>query len=200
MGIHIGSASQEISEEGGARRIVSQASSNSWLSSFYPVDDRTESVLSREGLFPGEGRSYRMTFREGGWLRDRTIQFEPARRLAHFQDRVSGERAEVAITPPVFDVYASFYHIRSLPLEVGKSHWLTILDGREPRRIEVKVLRRERVTVPAGTVDTVVIEPRVKPEGVFEGKRREYSWLTDDERSNPVKVQTKVTLGVTAGL
>jgi hypothetical protein len=41
----------------------------------------------------------------------------------------------------------------------------------------------------------------VKPEGVFEGKRGAYIWLTDDSRRIPVKAQTKVKVGsVTAVL
>ena len=62
-----------------------------------------------------------------------------------------------------------------------------MLDSKTPHRIEVRVLRRERVQVPAGEFDTLIIEPRVHPEGVFEGKRGVYIWLTDDERRIPVK-------------
>jgi hypothetical protein len=201
LGIPVGSASQEFTEDGAGRRIVSRARSNDWLSSFYPVDNRTESLLARDGLFPGESRSFRMVFKEGQRVRDRSLVFEPARRLAHFHDRISGVQADVPIAPPVFDVYASFYYVRSLPLEVGMSHFLTILDGREPRRIEVKVLRRERVSVPAGEFATVVVQPVVLAEGIFEGKRGITIWLTDDSRRLPVKAQTEVRVGsVTAVL
>lgn len=201
LGIPVGSATQEFTEDGAGRRIVSHARSNDWLSSFYPVDDRTESLLARDGLFPGESRSFRMVFKEGQRIRDRSLVFEPARRLAHFHDRVTGEQVDVPINPPLFDVYASFYHVRSLPLEVGKSHFLTILDGKEPRRIEVKVLRRERVSVPAGDFATIVVQPLVPAEGIFEGKRGITIWLTDDRRRLPVKAQTKVKVGsVTAVL
>jgi hypothetical protein len=201
LGIPIGSASQEISDEKGVRRIVSHASSNAWLSSFYPVDDRTETLLSPVGPFPGTVRSYRMVFREGGWQRDREIVFDAERRIARFHDRVSGERTEIPYEPPLFDVYGSFYHVRSLPLEVGKSCRLSILDGRQVRRIEVRVLRRERVTVPAGTFDTIVVQPVVAQEGIFERKRGITIWLTDDDRRVPVKARTKVKVGsVTAEL
>lgn len=41
----------------------------------------------------------------------------------------------------------------------------------------------------------------VKSEGVFEGKRGAYIWLSDDFRRIPVKAQTKVAIGsVTAVL
>ena len=47
----------------------------------------------------------------------------------------------------------------------------------------------------------MVIEPMVKPEGVLEGKRGVYIWVTDDERRIPVEEQTEVNVeSVTAEL
>ena len=80
-GIPVGTATQEIVEEGELRRITSRAVSNDWLSTFYPVDDRTESTLVRSGPFPGESRYYRMLFKEGRRSRDREIVFDQASRM-----------------------------------------------------------------------------------------------------------------------
>jgi hypothetical protein len=201
MGISIGTAVQEITDERDSRRIVSWARASAWVASLHPVDDRTETVLAPSGPFPGEVRSYRMVFKEGGQLRDREITFEPSRRLARVHDRVTGSRSEVAITPPVYDACASFYYVRFLPLEVGTSLFVVMVDGPKPRRIEVKVLRRERISVPVGKFDTIVVQPMVPAEGSFEGKRGVTIWLTDDNRRLPVKAQTKVKVGtVTAVL
>jgi hypothetical protein len=57
------------------------------------------------------------------------------------------------------------------------------------------------VSVPAGTFDTVVVQPVVPLEGIFERKRGITIWLSDDGRRLPVKAQTKVKMGsVTAVL
>ena len=202
LGITVGTAIQEISDEGEGRRIVSIARANDWLAAFYPVDDRIESTLAKSGApFPGESRSYHMRFLEGTRTRDREITFEPERRLAVFRDRISGEKVEVPIAENTYDIYASFYFVRYQPLEVGKSFYLNILDGKKLRRIEVKVLRREKVKVPAGEFATIVVRPMVPSEGVFEGKGGALIWLSDDHRRLPVKSQTKVRVGsVTAVL
>ncbi len=202
LGITVGTATQEISDDGDSRRIVSHARSNEWLSAFYPVDDRIESRLLNKGVsFPGESRTYHMLFKEGNRTRDREITFDQASRKASFWDRISGEKAEVPIAENTYDIYASFYFIRYQPLEVGKSLYLNLLDGKKLRRIEVKVLRREKVKVPAGEFDTIVVKPMVPSEGVFEGKGGALIWLTDDLRRIPVKTQTKVRVGsVTAVL
>ena len=202
MGIPVGTATQEIAEAGGMRKIVSHARSNDWLSSFYPVDDRTESHLAMTaGPFPGESRYYRMLFREGKRTRDREITFDQVKRIGRFHDRIGGEQVDVPIVENTFDIYASFYYVRNQPLEPGKSFMIHVLDGKELRHIEVKVLKRERIKVPAGEFDTIQVKPLVKPEGVFEGKGGALIWLTDDARRIPVKAQTKVRVGsVTAVL
>lgn len=200
-GIPVGTATQEISEEGALRRILSTARSNDWLSTFFPVDDRTESLLEKSGEFPGTTRSFKMLFKEGRSIRDREIRFNPAEKTALFHNRKNGEKKTIPIAPNTYDIYSSFYHVRHQPLEPGKSIYINVLDSKKLHRIEIRALRREKVKVPAGEFSTIVIEPMVKPVGVFEGKRGAYIWLTDDDRRIPVKAQTKVKLGsVTAVL
>ena len=201
-GIKVGIATQEITEVGGDRRIVSTARSNDWLSVFFPVDDRIESTLAQAGgPFPGLTRHYRMRINEGGRRRDREIVFDQEKGVAIYHDRLSGERKEVPVTPPLFDVYGSFYYARHMPLQVGKSYVVTVLDGKKVEQVEVRALRKERVKTVMGELDTIVIRPMVKSEGVFEGKGAVHIWLTDDNRRIPVRAQTKVTVGsVTANL
>ena len=195
-GIPVGTATQEITGEGDRRRITATARSNAWLSLFYPVDDRVESVLDAAGApFPGATRRYRMLMLDGGRRRDREIFFDQERGRATYRDRLSGEQAEVAVPSGVYDIYGSFYFVRYLPLEPGKPHSVTVLDGREPRRVEVRVLGRETLKTVLGRVGTLVIQPQVFAEGVFEGKRGVTIWLTDDERRLPVKVMTGVAVG-----
>ena len=52
-----------------------------------------------------------------------------------------------------------------------------------------------------GSVDTIVIKPLMKSEGIFNRKGDMFIWLTDDERRLPVKMRTKVVVGsITATL
>lgn len=200
-GIPVGTATQEISEGEGFRRIVSTARSNAWLSTFFPVDDRTESLLLKSGAFPGESCNFKMLFKEGKRVRDREITFNQATGMAKFHDLKSGEQHDIRIVPVTYDIYGSFYYVRHQPLVTGKSFFIHVLDSKNLQRIEIKVLKKERIKVPAGEFDTIVIEPLVKPVGVFEGKRGAYIWLSDDERRIPVKAQTRVKIGsVTAEL
>jgi len=199
-GIPVGTATQEIADEGEVRRIVSTARSNAWLSAFFPINDRTDSFTTKEEPFPGKSYYFRMQIREGRRARDREITFDQAGRKAVFHDRMGGERVEIPIVDNTYDIYSSFIHARFLDLKVGKPVYMHILDGKELQRIEIRVLRKERVSTPLGEFETIAIEPMVKPEGFFEGKKGTTIWLTDDARRIPVKAQTRVAIGSVTAL
>jgi hypothetical protein len=56
----------------------------------------------------------------------------------------------------------------------------------------LQVLRRETVTVPAGTFNTVVVRPVIQTDGLFgEGGQAEV-YFTDDARRIPVLVRSRV--------
>jgi uncharacterized protein DUF3108 len=68
-------------------------------------------------------------------------------------------------------------------------------DNRKSYDMEVKVHKKERVEVPAGKFDCILVEPMLKSEGVFKSKGSILIWLTDDDRRIPVLVKSKVPIG-----
>jgi hypothetical protein len=201
-GIPVGTASQSITAQGDTLQVAAVFTANSWLSSFYPVDNRIDTVLARKGgYFPGEVRQFRMRFREGARVRDRGITFHHGAGTAVYKDYQSGEEATVPVRPGTADVTSAFYHARHLPLAPGDTLSLPVMDGRDPYLLEVRVLETEKLRTILGRVETLVVQPMVRPEGTFEGKRGLKLWITNDARRIPVKLQTKVTVGsVTATL
>ena len=71
-GLKAGTATLEIVNEKGYAKIISTARSAEWLSAFYMVDDRTESVLKNTPTvsFIGLPENYRIKLREGRHRRD----------------------------------------------------------------------------------------------------------------------------------
>jgi hypothetical protein len=201
-GIKAGTATQEIVNDNGVIKIVSTARSADWISVFYPVDDRIESVLDgnrASGL--GYPKLYRMKIKEGKHRRDKEVIFDRRRRIALYIDHISGEKKDFEINDNTLDTLSCFYFVRSMPLEVGKSVFVNIFDGKKLWTTEVQVLRRERIKTVLGTFDTIVVKPLLKSEGIFEKKGDMYIWLTDDKRRVPVKMKTKVRVGsITATL
>ena len=54
---------------------------------------------------------------------------------------------------------------------------------------------RERITVPAGTFDCLVVQPVIQGEGLFQFEGDLTIWLSDDEHRLPVIMKTKVKVG-----
>jgi hypothetical protein len=195
-GIKAGTATQEIKFEDGALKIISTAHSAGWLTPFFPVEDHVDSVVSGTvSTGPGLPRSYRIKIHEGKRRRDKEILFDHGKGTALYLDHLNGERKTVKINDRTLDTLSSFYFVRSLPLEVGKSVFIYVFDSKRLWYTEVQVLRKEKITTGIGTFDTIVIRPLMKSEGIFEKKGDIYIWLTDDRRHVPVKMKTKVPVG-----
>jgi hypothetical protein len=201
-GIKAGTAIQEINAESGDIKITSIARSADWISVFFPVEDRIESVLasSPDSKF-GQSKSYSMKTREGSHRRDREVQFNHVKGLAYYKDNINGDKREIPIAAATLDTLSSFYFVRTLKLEVGKSVFLTILDNTKTWNVEVQVLRKEKIRTSLGTFNTIVIKPLMQSEGIIDRKGDMLIWLTDDARLLPIKMKTKVKIGsVTATL
>ena len=162
-----------------------------------------ESVLGNE-LTPsliGLPVNFRMTVREGSHRRDKETIFDHANHQVTSIDHIRNRKKTFQIGENTQDPLSSFYYIRTLPYEVGKSVYVDIFDNNKIWNVEVQVLRKEKIKTKLGEFNTVVIKPLMKSEGIFNRKGDIYIWLTDDLKRIPVKVQTKVPVGsITATL
>jgi hypothetical protein len=170
-----------------AYRIVTKAESNSFVSKFYKVRDRAESFVDAESLYSVRFVKH---LREGGYKKDVDVRFDQASRKARYDD---GKTLDVPAR--VHDVLSAFYYVRTLPLPDGAVLSIPTHDNQKSYEMVVKVHGREKVEVPAGKFDCVLVEPILKSEGVFKSKGSILVWLTDDARRLPVLVKSKIPIG-----
>jgi hypothetical protein len=143
------------------------------------------------------------------------IDIETFNSLRHRQETVEGkrERTKVYEIFPERGVYredkkperptvenpldegAFIYFVRNQPLEIGRTYDYNryFIPDRNP--VTVIAARRERLTVPAGTFQTIVIKPIIKSKGVFSKNGRAELWFTDDDRRLMVRMETHVIFG-----
>jgi hypothetical protein len=142
-----------------------------------------------------------MNVSEGSHKRDKELTFDHKMGKAYYIDHRNGEKATIDILPNTYDAYSSFYYLRSLKLEVGKSVFVSMLDNKKLWDVEVQVVKKEKLNTILGEVNTIQVRPIMKSEGIFERKGAIDIWLTDDERRIPVKMKTKIKIGsITATL
>jgi hypothetical protein len=61
--------------------------------------------------------------------------------------------------------------------------------------VTIKVLRKERIEVPAGTFDAIVVQPVIKTKGIFSENGHAEVWLADD----PTHIMLQMKSGLSFG-
>ena len=170
-------------------RVVSVAESNSFFSAFFRVRDVAESYLDTRELVP---RRFEKRLREGDFRAHDVVLFDHDRHVALYPKR--GDRL-VPISVGAQDILSSLYYVRMMDLTVGRSTFIENHADRKNYPLEIKVLRKERVKVPVGRFDCLVVEPVMRGAGLFSHQGRLTVWLTDDAARIPVLMKSKIMVG-----
>jgi len=156
---------------------------------FFRVDDRLESWIDTRSF---TSLRFAQQTNEGSYHRERQIDFFPERTTM----LQSGEgAAEKPTVDQPLDEGALLYYIRTLPLEVGDRYELDRYFRPDRNPVKLEVIRRERIQVPAGTFETIVIRPTIKSSGIFSENGRAEVWVTDDDRHLMVQMTAKLSFG-----
>lgn len=94
----------------------------------------------------------------------------------------NGRSGDLPTNLPLDDL-SFFYFVRTLPLEVGDEYTFDryFREGGNP--VVIRVLRTDTVNVPAGTFETVVVQPIIQTDGLFsQGGEAELHFSTDERR------------------
>ncbi len=155
----------------------------------FKVRDRIESYFDARGLFSWR---YEKHIREGSYSNDSEIVYD------QFKQQVIKDQGRTILPAPPLtqDVLSEFYFFRTLDVKIGDEINIPVVaDNGKTYELLVKILRREKKTVPAGTFDCLVVEPYLKFEGLFKHQGKLHIWLTDDKRKVPVLIKSKIVIG-----
>jgi hypothetical protein len=168
--------------------IISTAQSNKFFSVFFKVNDKVESLMDVHELY---SLRFDKHLREGKFKADISMLFDQENHLAIYNNG----QDTFSVPAYVQDVLSAFYLVRTRELKVGQSIFVDNHADKKNYPLEVKVLRKERIKVPAGTFDCVVVEPILRASGIFQQKGSLTVWLTDDQVKMPVLMKSKVVIG-----
>ena len=153
----------------------------------YRVMDRLESWMDTRSL---AALRHRQELSEGS--RDRERQFEI------FPDRgiyVADNRDTAETVPLPLDDGSFLYFVRTVPLEIGREYSFNRYFRPDRNPVRIKVLRREQITVPAGTFNAIVIQPIIKTKGIFSEDGRAELWLSDDSSRVMLQMKSHLRIG-----
>ncbi len=95
----------------------------------------------------------------------------------------------------VQDPASMVYFFRAFDLKVGQKLESKVFVSRKVWDLEVSVVGKETVKVPAGTFECLKVKPKVSLDGQVQKKGDMTIWVTDDSRKMPVKIVSEVPLG-----
>jgi hypothetical protein len=166
--------------------IVSIARTSRVFDKIFKVRDRHESFMEYNDLY---SLRFIKHLREGKYRKDRQVDFDQKAHLAIYSDKT------VQIAPNTHDFLTALYYARTLPLVPGQAVAMANHTDYKNYPIYIKYMRRERVKVPAGEFDCIVIEPVLETSTIFENSGKLTIWLTDDTVRMPVMMRSKVIVG-----
>ena len=127
---------------------------------------------------------------EGSYDKRREYEVFPDRRV--FTENAGAEQPSTA---EPLDEGSFLYFIRSIPLEVGKTYTFDRYFRPDRNPVKVIVLRKERVSVPAGQFNTIVVRPVIKAKGIFSEGGNAQLWFTDDSTRTLVQLKSSLKFG-----
>ncbi|MEO5568054.1 MAG: DUF3108 domain-containing protein, partial [Gemmatimonadaceae bacterium] len=87
------------------------------------------------------------------------------------------------------------YFIRTVPLVVGETYEFNRYFRPDRNPVRIKVLRKERIEVPAGKFETIVVQPIIKTKGIFSENGHAEVWLADDSTRIMLQMKSRLSFG-----
>lgn len=150
------------------------------------VDDLMESWFDSSTLTTVR---FVQRLREGRYRADRVFELYPER-STYVQ---AGEPEQASVADPLDDL-SFLYFLRTIPLEVGRRYEFHRYFQPAGNPVVISVLRREQISVPAGTFDAIVVRPEIATDGLFSQNGQAEVWLQADAPHAVLKVHARLSV------
>jgi hypothetical protein len=157
----------------------------------YSVNDRYESWFDPRTM---ASLRYVAQIDEGSYERERRFEIYPDRQV--YTENGGAEQPSVA--DPLDDgsfIYFVRDYLQHNAVEVGKEYAIDRYFRPDRNPVRLRILRREQVKVPAGTFQTIVVQPIIKTTGIFGEGGKAQIWFTDDSTRTMVQMKSSLKFG-----
>ena len=182
-GMTLRTAHETTSDGVPVHRITLTATSNEYVSKFYPVRDLYETWVDARDFQP---LRFEKHAREGHYESDEVEEFDLAKKVGSWRtDRTP-------LPDRIQDIISSFYFLRSQPLVVGTDVRVDMFSRGKVYKLKAAVLDKEKVETEVGTFDAFKVQPQLRENESAEdhNRGRLFLWFSDDERRLPVMAKT----------
>ncbi len=179
----------------GVERISATADTVGAVNMLFPVVDRFQSgITTQTGCSTGFYKQIQENRRK--IASDLTFDYSRGRQIQNERNLVKGTAThkEANIPACVTDSLSAIFYTQSQPMAVGQTILFPLADSMRTVTVGMKVETREEIKTPAGTFQTLKVEPTAD-EGIVKNRGHIWIWYTDDPRHIPVQIQARLFWG-----
>ena len=190
-----GIATLRMEKAGRENRVVGTADASGAVAVLYHVQDRLESFFDPSTFC---SRNISRHTEEGFRKIENTVTFDYQKGKAVLDQKNlkknETRHEEHEIPNCVTDILSGVYYAASLPLEPGRSFSFPLNDGGNTVNVNLRVEAREQIKTPAGTFNTVRVQPEAS-SGVLKDKGKIWIWYSEDALRAPVQMRARMYWG-----
>jgi hypothetical protein len=190
-----GTAVFHLEQVGDTQKVSATADSSGAVNMLFPVIDKFQSGFdARTGCSTGFNKEIQEGRRK--IASELSFDYEHGKQSQHERNLVKGTatQKEANIPACVTDSLSAIFYAQSQPMAVGQTVSFPLADSMRTVTVEMKVEGREEIKTPAGTFQTLKVQP-MADEGVVKNRGHIWIWYTDDPRHIPVQIQARLFWG-----
>jgi hypothetical protein len=192
---HVEQSPQSQGTQGPVEKITATADTIGAVTMLFPVIDRFQAGLDTKN---GCSTGFSKQLQEGRRKISSELSFNYAqgRQTQVQKNLVKGTQTEQSASIPacVTDSLSAIFYAASQPMVVGQQIRFPLADSMRTVTVAMKVEAREEIKTPAGTFQTLKVEPTAD-EGIVKNRGQIWVWYTDDPRHMPVQIQARLFWG-----
>ncbi len=190
-----GTAVFHLEQQGNTEKVTATADSIGNINMIFPVIDKFQSYFDMK---TGCSYGFAKQIQEGRRKVTSDLTFDSQHGKQHEVTRnlVKGTSAEQTASIPacVTDSLSAIFYAASRPLVVGQQVGFPLADSMRTVTVEMKVEAKEEIKTPAGTFQTIRVQPTAA-EGIVKNRGNIWIWYTDDPRHIPVQIRARLFWG-----
>jgi len=190
-----GTAVFHLEQVGTDEKVTATADTIGGTNMLFPVVDKFQSAFdTRTGCSTGFSKQLQEGLRKV--TGDLSFNYSAGKQTQVEKNLVKGTSKTLTASIPacVTDSLSAIFYAASQPLVVGQSVRFPLADAMRTVTVVMKVEAKEEIKTPAGTFQTIRVQPTAE-EGIVKNRGNIWIWYTDDARHMPVQIRARLFWG-----
>ena len=190
-----GSAIFHLEQQGSDIKVNATADTLGAVNMLFPVIDRFQASVNTQTGCSG-GFSKQLSEGRRKVSSDLSFDYNAGKQTQYEKNLVKGTAKQQTASIPacVADSLSAIFYVASQRLVVGQDVRFPLADSMRTVTVSMKVEAREEIKTPAGTFQTIRVQPTAE-EGIVKNRGNIWIWYTDDARHMPVQIRARLFFG-----